>query len=105
MTLFFFIAFLTFYQMTPKISAIIITKNEILNIAECLTSLTDFVDEIVVVDNESADGTVKIAEQFQAKVIQTTSWPGFGPQKNVALGHVTHEWVLSIDADERLTPE
>ena len=91
--------------MTPKISAIIITKNEILNIAECLTSLTDFVDEIVVVDNESADGTVKIAEQFQAKVIQTTSWPGFGPQKNVALGHVTHEWVLSIDADERLTPE
>jgi glycosyltransferase involved in cell wall biosynthesis len=91
--------------MTPKISAIIITKNEILNIAECLNSLSDFVDEIIVVDNESTDGTVKIAEQFQAKVIQTTSWPGFGPQKNVALGHVTHEWVLSIDADERLTPE
>ncbi len=91
--------------MTPKISVILITKNEILNLAECLSSLSGFADEIVIVDNQSTDGTVDIAEQFNPRIIRTTVWPGFGPQKNIALSHVSHDWVLSIDADERLTPE
>jgi glycosyltransferase involved in cell wall biosynthesis len=91
--------------MIPSISVILITKNEILNIAECLTSLSGFADEIVIVDNQSSDGTLEVAKQFNAKIIQTSSWPGFGPQKNIALSHASNEWVLSIDADERLTPE
>jgi glycosyltransferase involved in cell wall biosynthesis len=93
------------FLMTPSITVILITKNEILNLAECLISLSGFADEIVIVDNQSSDGTLEIAKQFNAKIIQTTSWPGFGPQKNIALSHASHEWVLSIDADERLTPE
>ena len=91
--------------MIPSISVILITKNEILNIAECLSSLSGFADEIVVVDNQSSDGTLEIAQEFNAKIIPTSSWPGFGPQKNIALSHASCDWVLSIDADERLTPE
>jgi glycosyltransferase involved in cell wall biosynthesis len=71
--------------MTPKISAIIITKNEILNIEGCLTSLLGFVDEVIIVDSQSSDGTVELAEKLGAKVHQTTDWPGFGAQKNRAL--------------------
>jgi len=91
--------------MTPKISAIIITKNEIINIEACLTSLLGFVDEVIIVDSQSSDGTVELAEKLGAKVHQTTDWPGFGPQKNRALDFASYDWVLSIDADERLTPE
>jgi len=91
--------------MTPKISAILITKNEILNIEDCLVSLKNCVDEIIIVDGQSTDGTVELATALGAHVTQTTDWPGFGPQKNRALDLATGEWVLSIDADERLTPE
>jgi glycosyltransferase involved in cell wall biosynthesis len=89
----------------PTISAIIITYNEERNIRACLQSLRDWVDEIVVVDSASTDATVAIAQEFGAVVKQTQDWPGFGPQKNRALSLATSEWVLSIDADERITPE
>ena len=87
------------------LSAILITRNEAHNLEGCLASLQGLVDEIVVVDTRSSDDTVAIAHRFGAKVSQPDDWPGFGPQKNRALELATQTWVLSIDADERVTPE
>ena len=89
----------------PTISAIVITRNEAHNLEACLQSLQPWVDEIVIVDSQSTDDTVAIAQRFGAKVSQPADWPGFGPQKNRALDLATCEWVFSIDADERVTPE
>ncbi|MGB6103226.1 MAG: glycosyltransferase family 2 protein [Pusillimonas sp.] len=86
-----------------KLSVIIITKNEALNIGDCIASVS-FADEVIVVDSGSTDQTREIAEGHGAKVT-LADWPGFGPQKNRALDLATGEWVLSIDADERVTPE
>ena len=88
----------------PSISVIIITKNEAANIRACLESVA-WADEIVVVDSGSADDTVNICKAMGARVYVHPDWPGFGPQKNRALGYATNEWVFSIDADERVTPE
>ena len=87
-----------------KLSVIIITKNEAANIAACLKSVA-FADEFIVVDSGSTDGTVEVARALGARVEVTPDWPGFGPQKNRALDLATGDWVLSIDADERVTPE
>lgn len=87
----------------PVLSAVLITKNEAQNIAECLSSL-NFCDEIILVDNGSQDGTVDIAQSMGCRVIQTDDWPGFGRQKQRALDCARGIWVLSIDADERVTP-
>ena len=89
----------------PSISAIIITKNESANLEDCLKSLNGLVNEIIVVDSQSTDNTVEIAKQYGAIVSQTTDWPGFGPQKNRALDLASNEWIFSIDADERASPE
>lgn len=86
------------------LSVIIITKNEEANLQACLESVR-FADQWVVVDNASTDNTCAIARAFGAQVTETAAWPGFGPQKNLALGLATQEWVLSLDADERVTPE
>jgi glycosyltransferase involved in cell wall biosynthesis len=87
------------------LSVILITRNEAHNLEDCLASLHGLADEIVVVDAQSSDATVSIAQRYGAKVAQTYDWPGFGPQKNRALALATQPWVLSIDADERVTPE
>lgn len=87
-----------------QLSAIIIARNEAANIGDCLKSL-DFVHEVVVLDYASIDGTADIARSLGASVHVTQDWPGFGPQKNRVLGLATGDWVLSIDADERVTPE
>ena len=87
-----------------SISVILITKNEAANIQACLQSVS-FANEIIVVDSQSSDKTVEIAQQMGAKVTITSDWPGLGPQKNRALDLATGDWVLSIDADERVTPE
>jgi glycosyltransferase involved in cell wall biosynthesis len=87
----------------PRLSAIIITKDEAANIAACLDSLA-FCDERIVVDSGSSDGTLTIAREKGARV-SLHAWQGFGPQKNHALSLARGEWVLSIDADERVTPE
>jgi|SRR5690625_844519 len=87
-----------------RLSVIIITKNEADNIAACLDSVA-FADEFIVVDSGSTDDTREIARQKGALVTRTEDWPGFGPQKNRALALATGEWVLSLDADERVTPE
>jgi len=88
----------------PLLTAILITKNEAKNIAECLSGLR-FCDEIVVIDNNSEDGTAEIARSMGCQVIQTDDWPGFGCQKQRALDNAHGIWVLSIDADERVTSE
>jgi glycosyltransferase involved in cell wall biosynthesis len=87
----------------PRLSAIIITRNEAANIGACLDALA-FCDERIVVDSGSTDATVEIARGRGARV-EIRGWPGFGPQKNYALSLATGDWVLSVDADERVTPE
>lgn len=84
-----------------SLSAILITKNEEANIGACLESVA-FADEIVIVDSGSTDKTVEIAGRFGARVVVTPDWPGFGAQKQRALDLATCEWVLSLDADERI---
>jgi len=86
-----------------KISAIVITKNEEKNIELCLGSI-NWVDEIIVVDSESEDRTVELAKKFTDKVF-IKKWEGYVPQKRYALSLASCEWVLSIDADERISPE
>jgi glycosyltransferase involved in cell wall biosynthesis len=91
-------------QAHSTLSAIVITRNEAHNLHDCLQSLRGLVDEIIVVDSQSIDATVAIAQQHGAKVAQPADWPGFGLQKNRALDLATCDWVFSIDADERVTP-
>lgn len=86
------------------LSVIVITKNEAARILGCLESVA-FADEIIVLDSGSTDNTVALARAFGASVHVTEDWPGFGPQKNRALDLAHSDWVLSIDADERVTPE
>jgi glycosyltransferase involved in cell wall biosynthesis len=86
-----------------KLSVIIVTKNEAHNIEDCLKSIS-FADEIVIFDSGSTDNTVDICKQFTQKVTVTSDWPGDGPQKNRALAQVSNDWVLCLDADERITP-
>ena len=86
-----------------KLSVIIIVKNEADNIGACIASVA-WADEIIVVDSGSSDATVEICRGLGAKVF-VHDWPGYGPQKNRALDYASHDWVLSLDADERVTPE
>ena len=88
----------------PTLSVILITRNEEANLANCLASLEGIAQQIVVVDTNSSDRTLEIAKTYGAVIAQPQDWPGFGPQKNRALDLATGEWVLSLDADERLTP-
>lgn len=87
----------------PRLSAIVITKNEAAKIEACLDSLA-FCDERIVVDSGSSDATVALAEAKGARVV-FQAWTGFGPQKNFALSLASGEWVLTLDADERISPE
>lgn len=87
-----------------KLSVIVITKNEAHNIENCLKSVF-FADEIVIFDSGSTDDTVAIAKHYTPHVTVTPDWPGDGPQKNRALSKTTSDWVLCLDADERVSPE
>lgn len=86
-----------------SLSVVVITRNEAANLRACLESVP-FADEIVVLDSGSTDETTAIARACGARVTQSADWPGFGPQKNRALALATCDWVLSLDADERVTP-
>ena len=88
---------------SQRLSATLITYNEADNIGPCLQSLQGLVDEIIIVDSGSTDDTVAIASEYTDR-ITVTDWPGFGLQKQRALEQATGDWVLSIDADERITP-
>lgn len=89
--------------MPPLLSVAIITKNEEENLSRTLASVR-FADEIIIVDSASTDRTVEIALSFNAKVYDEP-WQGFAAQKNSAISKCTGTWILSLDADEELTPE
>lgn len=84
------------------LSIIIATKNEAHNISDCVQSAS-FANEIIVLDSGSSDNTQKIAETAGAHVI-STDWPGYGAQQARGIKLAKSEWVLSLDADERITP-
>lgn len=88
----------------PRISAVIITHNESENIAKCLQALQQVADEIVVVDAFSDDDTVALCTDVGAKVIQR-KWEGYSAAKNYGNEVAKNDWILSIDADEVLSPE
>jgi len=85
------------------ISVIVITKNEAHDIRDCLESVRGWTNEIVVFDSGSKDGTQAICRELGA-VVTETDWPGFGQQKQRALDAATGPWILSLDADERISP-
>jgi glycosyltransferase involved in cell wall biosynthesis len=85
------------------VTATVITRNEASNIAAAISSVS-WADEVVVIDAESTDDTAAIARQHQARV-EVRPWPGFSAQKNYAASIASNDWILSIDADERVTPE
>jgi glycosyltransferase involved in cell wall biosynthesis len=86
-----------------NLSVMIITYNEEENIRQCLESV-EWAGEIVVVDSFSTDQTLRISREYTDKVFER-AWEGFGPQKQFALEQTTLDWVLSIDADERVSTE
>ena len=88
----------------PRLSVAIITRNEAHRIARCLRAVA-FADEIVLLDSGSTDGTVELARRLGARVAVDPKFPGFGAQKNRVLAMATGDWVLSVDADEVVTPE
>lgn len=87
----------------PKVSVITLAYNEEHNIAECLASVR-WADEIIVVDSGSTDRTVELARRFTDRVL-TVEWKGYGATKNIALQHATGDWILWLDADERVPEE
>lgn len=87
-----------------KLSVVLATRNEEKNIGDCLSSIKDIADEIIIVDEESTDNTKKIAESFGAKVYSQKHEPIFHITKQKALDLATCEWILQLDADERVTP-
>jgi glycosyltransferase involved in cell wall biosynthesis len=87
-----------------SLSVCIITLNEEANLARTLESVKSIAGEIVVVDSGSTDRTVAVAQSYGARVF-VEPWKGFAPQKNSALAKATHNWILSLDADEEVSPE
>lgn len=86
-----------------KISAVVITRNEENNIDRCLSSVS-WVDEIVLIDHQSTDGTLEIANKHGAR-IYSPPWRGFGPAKQEGVERAEGEWILSIDADEEVSKD
>lgn len=84
-----------------KLTVTVITKNEAARIADALRSVS-WADEIIVVDSGSTDDTVAIAREFTDRII-VEPWPGYAAQKNFAAAQAAHDWVLSLDADERIS--
>ena len=87
----------------PRVSVTVITRNEADDLAAALSSVA-WADEIVVVDSQSTDDTVAIARRFTERVV-AREWPGYIAQKNYAASIAGNDWILSLDADERVTPE
>lgn len=86
-----------------KLSVILIARSESANLRACLEGVAA-ADEVVVVEHGSDDDTGEVAAALGARVIAAPDWPGFGPQKNRALDAAEADWVLALDADERVTP-
>ncbi len=89
----------------PTLSVAMIVKNEAQDLAQCLDSVKDWADEIVILDSGSTDETEQIARRYGAKFYQHTDWQGFGKQRQLAQQYVTSDYVLWLDADERVSDE
>jgi glycosyltransferase involved in cell wall biosynthesis/2-polyprenyl-3-methyl-5-hydroxy-6-metoxy-1,4-benzoquinol methylase len=89
---------------TP-ITVIVHTRNEERNIEACLASVKDWADEIIVMDMESTDRTVEIARRYTDKIFSHPLIRDFDAARNVSAQHASHEWILYLDADERMTPK
>jgi (heptosyl)LPS beta-1,4-glucosyltransferase len=89
----------------PTLTLALIVKNESDSIEQCLASCKGLVDEIIVVDSGSIDNTQDIALAHGAKVWMHDQWQGFGQQRRIAQNYATCDWILWLDADERLSPE
>lgn len=89
----------------PTLTAALIVKNEEQHLQPCLESVYQWVDEIVILDSGSTDQTEQIARQFTDKFYTNTDWPGFGKQRQLAQEYINTDYVLWLDADERVTPE
>ncbi|EMW1143890.1 MULTISPECIES: glycosyltransferase family 2 protein [Serratia] len=87
-----------------SLSVVMIAKNEAGLLPDCLRSV-EWADEIIVLDSGSEDDSVAVAEGLGAKVFTHTDWQGFGKQRQLAQSYASHDYVLMIDADERVTPE
>ncbi|MEW5894588.1 MAG: glycosyltransferase family 2 protein [Candidatus Omnitrophota bacterium] len=90
--------------MSIPLSVVVVTKNEEMNIDDCLGSVAGWADEIVVVDDESSDRTIEKAKKYTDKIFQR-KMDVEGTHRNWAYSKATNEWILSLDADERVTPE
>ncbi|EGY28684.1 Glycosyltransferase [Candidatus Regiella insecticola 5.15] len=86
-----------------SLSVIILTKNEASLLADCLLSVV-WADEIIIVDSGSTDETLSIAQRYGAKIYTHTDWQGFGKQRNIAQQYAKGEYLLMVDADERISP-
>lgn len=89
----------------PSLSVAMIVKNEAQDLTACLDTIKGWVDEIVILDSGSTDNTKQIALEYGAKFYENFDWQGFGKQRQLAQQYVTSDFVLWIDADERITPE
>ncbi|EGQ9836796.1 glycosyltransferase family 2 protein [Vibrio cholerae] len=89
----------------PTLAVGLIVKNEARHLDECLQTVHDWVDEIVVLDSGSNDETEQVARRYTEKFYVNAKWPGFGPQRQLAQSYVQSDYVLWLDADERVTPE
>lgn len=94
---------MTTVSTLPTVACVVITKNEEANIQDCLTSV-QWANDRVVVDAESQDRTADLARECGARVF-VRSWPGFGLQKNFGIAQTSTDWILILDADERVTEE
>lgn len=89
----------------PTLAVALIVKNEARHLDECLQTVHDWVDEIVVLDSGSSDETEQVARRYTEKFYVNAKWLGFGPQRQLAQSYVQSDYVLWLDADERVTPE
>jgi len=87
------------------IAAVLIVKNEGENLRACLQSVSEWVDEIVILDSGSSDNTAEIAAEFSARYEIEPTWQGYGRQRQLAQQRVSSDWCFWLDADERVTPE
>lgn len=89
----------------PTLAVALIVKNEAANLDACLKTVEGWVDEIVILDSGSSDETEAVARRYTDKFFINKEWPGFGPQRRLAQQYVESDYVLWLDADERVTPE
>lgn len=89
----------------PTLAVAMIVKNEANFLEQCLESIKELADEIIILDSGSTDETEAIARRYTDKFYVNQEWPGFGPQRQLAQSYVESDWILWLDADEVVTPE